>query len=178
MTSPAASGIFKQVRYGAESTWNTAVASGGTSYQLRRVASTLSPDIAAFRSNEIQPDRQVHTFRHGTQMIRGALRGELSPLTYKDFFGALWGGAWTAGHSETITTGTNTLTWTAGPPGTLARTSGSWLSGGGFKKGDGVRVTGSSVTANNSRNLRIVALSATTMTFGGSDNEVISSGSD
>ena len=91
MTNPAASGIFKQTRYAVESTWNTPVAAGGTSYLLRRVSSTLSPDIAAFRSNEIQPDRQVHTFRHGTQMVRGALRGELSPLTYKDFFGALFG---------------------------------------------------------------------------------------
>jgi hypothetical protein len=177
MTAPAASGIFKQVRYGVESAWNTAPSSGGTSYQLRRVSSSLSPDIAAFRSNEIQPDRQVHTFRHGTQMVRGALRGELSPLTFKDFFGALWGGTWAGGTSDAIDASTRGLTWGAGPPGTLTGASGSFISDG-FKIGDVVRSSGSSVTANNARNLRITGLTALAMTFGASENEVIAAGSD
>lgn len=177
MTAPAASGIFKQVRYANEVTFNTAPSGGGTSYQLRRVASSLSPEIAGFRSNEIQPDRQVHFFRHGTQTVRGTLRGELSPLTYKDWFASLWGGTWVAGAVSSINTGTNTVTYVAGPPSTITRTTGSWITDG-LKLGDVIRIASSSVSANNARNLRITGLTATIITCGGSANELLTAGSD
>lgn len=165
MVAVAASGIFKQVRYANEVTYNVPVAGGGTSYQLRRVSSQLNPDIATFRSNEIQPDRQVHTFRHGTQQVRGTLRGELSPLTWKDFFAAIQGGTWTAGASSSVTGLTYVAPVHGTSRGTITRGSGSWITDG-FKLYDVIKLTGSTVAANNARNMRITGETATVLTIG------------
>lgn len=188
MTAVAASGIFKQVRYATESTFGAAASGGGTSQQLRRVTSQLNPEIATFRSNEIQPDRQVHTFRHGTQQVKGTMRGELSPATYKDFFASLLAGTFTAGVSSAISATSVNLTYTApvagSSAGTITRASGSWITDG-FKIGDVIRITGSGVAANNSRNFRVTALVALTMTVGPvpptggtAGNETLAAGTD
>lgn len=170
MAAPAASGIFKQLRIAAETTYGTApAASDASAYILRRVTCDVSPQIATFRSNEIRPDRQLVTFRHGTEQVRGTLRGELSPGSYKDIFASLLGGTWTTGATSTIVTSGNTLTAAAAvantSPGTFTRASGSWITDG-FKIGDIVRLTGSSVAANNNRNYRITALTALVMSVG------------
>jgi|HubBroStandDraft_4_1064222.scaffolds.fasta_scaffold01036_9 hypothetical protein len=169
MAAPAASGIFKQLRIDAESTYGVApTASDAGAYILRRVTCDIAPNIATFKSAEIRPDRQLVTFRHGTQQVRGTLRGELSPESYQDIFASLLAGAWTAG----ATTGSGlhaiTVTYVAanftGPvPATITRASGSFLTDG-FKWGDIVRITNSTVTANNNRNYRILGLTATVMT--------------
>lgn len=183
MVAVAASGIFKQVRYANESTYNVPVAGGGTSYQLRRVSSQLNPDIATFRSNEIQPDRQVHTFRHGTQQVRGTLRGELSPLTFKDFLAALQGGVWTAGASSSVTGLTYAAPVHGTSRGTITRSSGSWITDG-FKLYDVISLTGSTISANNARYMRITGESATVLTIGdigiagATSNEDLAAGTD
>jgi hypothetical protein len=167
MTAPAASGIFKQVRIDAESTYGVApVASDGSAYILRRVTCDISPNIAEFKSNEIRPDRQLVTARHGTQTIRGTLRGELSPTSYKDIFASLLAGAWTAGASSDISSVTVTYVAASfsGPvPATITRGSGSWITDG-LKWGDTIRIANSSVSANNARNFRILGLTPTVIT--------------
>lgn len=197
MVAPAASGIFKQIRIGVEATYGVAPSAGGTSQILRRVNSTINPDITTFKSNEIQPDRQLHTFRHGTQTVRGTLRGELSPDTYRMLFGSLFAGTgaltgmsggWSAGAVSSINSSSNTITYAAGvlatSPGTITRTSGSWITDG-LKIGDVIQVAGSSVTANNARNYRITNLTATIMSVGPTPpsggsfgNEVVTAGTD
>lgn len=167
MTAPAASGIFKQLRIDAESTYGVPPATSDTgAYVLRRVSCDISPDIATFKSGEIRPDRQLVTFRHGTQTIKGTLRGELSPTSYKDIFASLLAGSFTATSPITIASGANTLTYTAAASGvaaTIARTSGSWITDG-LKWGDIFRMTVSSVSANNNRNFRALGLTATVIT--------------
>lgn len=188
MTAPAASGILKQLRIDAETTYGVAPSAGDTAaYQLRRVTCDMSPDIATFKSAEMRRDRQLVTYRHGTQTVRGNLRGELSPKSYKDIFASLLAGAFAAGATTTIDTTGNTITYTAAvtstSPGTIARASGSWITDG-FKQGDVVRLSGSSVSANNARNYRITNLTALTMSVGptptatsGVGNEAVAAGS-
>ncbi len=165
MTAPAASGIFKQLRIDAESTYNVAPAAGDTNaYILRRVTCDIAPDIATFKSAEIRPDRQLVTFRHGTQQVRGTLRGELSPGSYKDIFASLLAGAFTAGASSNLAAVTVTYVAAAsGIPATITRSAGSFITDG-LKLLDVVRLTNSTVTANNARNYRVLGLTATVVT--------------
>jgi hypothetical protein len=61
---------------------------------LRRVASTLSLSKDAYQSGEIRSDRQIGDFRHGVKRVQGNISGELSPLTYADWFEAACRGTW------------------------------------------------------------------------------------
>ena len=158
-----ATGLFKQVRYKAETTFGTIAAASGAQL-LRRVSSNLSLKKQTYRSNEIQPDRQVRDFRHGVRSVGGSINGELSPATYKDFFAALLAAtSFTAG----VTTGAlTTVAAASGTPGTMTRSAGSWITDG-FKVGDVVQQTGWTTTGtnNNSRYWRVVALTATVMSL-------------
>lgn len=158
-------GLTKQVRYKAESTFGTAPGASGAQL-LRRVSSILDLDRASFASNEIQSDAQLRDMRLGIKSVSGNVSGELSPATYKDFMAAAMR---SSGFTAGATTGALTnVTAAAGPPGTFTRAAGSYISDG-FKVGDIVRwagwATGGS-TANNARNYRITTLSATVMTVG------------
>jgi len=154
-----ASGIFKQLRYKKETTWG--VAPGATGGQLlRRVTSDLNMVKESYESNEIRSDFQVADMRHGVRSVSGTINGELSPLTYADFFAAAMRKNAVAGSSAT------SLTITSSASGkTFARSTGSWLTDG-FKKGDVVRFTGytgGNVGMNN-QNYRIATLTATIIT--------------
>jgi hypothetical protein len=163
MTTPAASGIFKQIRIDSESTYGVAKATGDTgAYILRRVTCDVSPEIATFKSTEIRPDRQLVTYRHGTQTIRGTLRGELSPGSYADIFASLLAGAFTTGATSDLsgTTVTYVAASNTGPvAATITRAAGSFITDG-IKWGDTIILTNSSVSANNNRNFRILGLTA------------------
>ncbi len=165
MTTPAASGIFKQLRIDAEATYNVAPAAGDAAAQiLRRVTCDISPQIAGFKSSEIRPDRQLVTFRHGTQTVRGTLRGELSPNSYQALFASLLGGAWVAGSVSNLAAVTVTYVAAAsGIPATITRSAGSFITDG-IKRGDIVRLANSTIAANNARNFRVLGLTATVIT--------------
>lgn len=167
MTAPAASGIFKQLRIDAESTYGVAPAAGdAAAYILRRVTCDISPNIATFKSAEIRPDRQLVTFRHGTQQVRGTLRGELSPSSYKDIFASMLAGAWTAGSVSNLAAVTVTYVaanFTGPVPATITRSAGSFITDG-IKWGDIVRLANSTVAANNARNFRVLGITATVLT--------------
>jgi len=91
---------------------------------LRRVASTLAFTKDTYQSNEIRSDRQVADFRHGVRRVAGNVSGELSPLTYSDFFRASlrssWVAAVTASNTDFTTMvadrTTSTLTFSGGNP--------------------------------------------------------------
>src|SRR3954469_8795879 len=186
MPSPAASGILKQIRICPESVFGIPNApDDAQAYLMRRVYCDLSPQIATFQSQEIRRDRQLVTFRHGTQQVQGNLRGELSPTSYADIFAALLAGQWTTGVSASVPSGvTYTAAVTSVSPGKIERSSGSWLTDG-FKVGDVIRLAGSSVAANNNRNFRITELTALVMSVGpvptagsGVGNEALASGTE
>lgn len=162
--APVATGLIKQVRYASEgNTWAVMAAQNAADAKLlRRVASDISLQKATYRSNEIQPDRQVHDFRHGVRRVQGTLRGELSPLTWEAIFAQVLAGTFSTGGSTgagpSITTNAAVLNTS---PATLVRATGSWVTDG-FKIGDVVRISGSAATANNARNLRVTGITQTT----------------
>ncbi len=154
---PLQSNTNVTLRYGAESTFGTAVAAGGTSQLLRRVSTGLSLTKDAFQSNEVRSDQQVFDSRHGTRRVTGGLQGELSTATYDAFMEAVLRGTWAAGVSVNLSTFTNvTATTTA-----FVASAGSFITSG-FKVGDVVRLAGFS-HANVGKNFRITALTATNM---------------
>lgn len=166
MVAPAASGIFKQLRIDAESTYGIAPAAGDTNAQLlRRVTCDIAPNIATFKSAEIRPDRQLVTFRHGTQTVRGTLRGELAPGTYTDtIFASLLACTPAAGSISDLSAVTVTYVAAAsGTPATITRSAGSFITDG-IKWGDIIRLANSSVSANNARNFRVLGITALVIT--------------
>ena len=135
---------------------------GASSAQiLRRVSSSLSLAKDTYQSNEIRSDRQLTDFRHGTKRVQGNISGELSPLTYADFFEAACRGTWSvsavASDEATLTSAaadnaTSKFTFAGGDPVAV-----------GFRVGMVVRFTSLSEAANNGKNFLILA-------FGGSSN--------
>jgi hypothetical protein len=171
MAQVTASGILKQVRLAPETTFGVPLVGSSTSAQLlRRVSSDINPTVASYQSQEIQPSRQIHDFRHGLRGVQGQLKGELSPGTYASVFAGALAGTFTAGASANAAA-LGTVTATAAvvntSPGTFTRSIGSFLTDG-FKLGDLVRLTGMGTTgaANNNRNYRITGLTATVLSVG------------
>jgi hypothetical protein len=155
-----ATGIAKQLRYKAESSWG--VAPGATGAQLlRRVSSDLSLKKATFESGELLSHYQRQDFRHGTRSVEGTINGELSPGTYKDFFAAALRRAYAA--VAPITALSLTIAGT-GPTFTVTRSTGSWLTDG-IKAGQVGRITAGAVNAANlNKNLLVLSLTATVLT--------------
>ena len=158
---PISTGVAKQVRYKKETTWGTAPVVVTGAQLLRRVTSNLDLAKQTYQSAEIRSDYQIADFRHGVRSVNGAINGELSPGTYKDFFAA----ALRADYATPATTGALiTVTATVAAP-QFVRSTGSWLTDG-FKVGDVVRHSGWATTGvpNNARNFLITALTATDKT--------------
>jgi hypothetical protein len=154
-----ASGIAKQVRYKAESAYNTAPGASGAQ-SLRRVESSINVDKDTYASAELRTDYQISDFRHGTRRTSGSIKGELSPLTYADFMAAALRKDFVAG----VSAASLSLTIAGAGPYTVTRATGSWLTDG-FKAGDVVRITAGSVNASNlNKNLYVVSLTATILT--------------
>lgn len=156
-----AAGVAKKLVIAKESAWGTAVAAGGTSEYLRRVESTIDLEKDTYQSAEIRSDFQVSDFRHGVRRVRGSIRGELGLGSYDLFMAAALrkdfavGGSYTAGVGTGITSDSGAKTFT--------RAGGSWISDG-FRVGHVVRFSNLAATANNDKNFRITALTATVMT--------------
>lgn len=164
MTAPA-TGLFTSVGIKAETTFGTAAGASGAQL-LRRTACTVNAEAAFFKSQEINPDRQLRDSRKGAKSIKGDLDGELSPGTYASLFAAILGAS---AFTSVVTTGAQTdITAAAGPPGTFTTAGSVNFLTLGFKVGDIVRCSGWTTTgaANNARNYRISALTATVMTVG------------
>ena len=125
---------------------------------LRRVSSSLSLSKDTYQSNEIRSDRQIADFRHGTKRVQGNVAGELSPLTYADFFEAALRGTWAAAvtKDEAIFTSaaadnaTSKFIFAGGNPVTE-----------GFRVGMVIRFTGLSEAANNGKNFTILGFGGT-----------------
>lgn len=136
-------------------------ASGGQI--LRRVSSTLALSKDTYQSNEIRGDRQIVDFRHGVKRVQGNISGELSPLTYADFFEAAFRGTWaaavTASQSDftsvSADNATSKFTFSAGNPVTK-----------GFRVGMMIRFGTLSDADNNAKNFLILA-------FGGTQNREV-----
>jgi hypothetical protein len=172
MTMPLAEGVSARVSYkfyssgviAANAEPDTATDPGASGAQiLRRVSASLKLGKDTYQSNEIRSDRQIADYRHGTRRVSGSVTGELSPLTYADWFEAAFRGTWEAAVAldETDLTSVaasasgNSLTFAAGDPVAL-----------GLRVGHVVRLTNASTAGDNAKNFLILA-------FGGSSNRTL-----
>jgi hypothetical protein len=161
----AAAGVYKKVATKRESTYGTLAGAAGARY-LRRVEFTADLNKDTYKSNELRPDMQVSDFRHGVRRVPVALKGELSPGAYSDELSQLLRKDFAAvsaitGASVTIAAGSIV----GGiQQYTVTRATGSYLSDG-VKIGDIMRLSVGTLNANNiSKNLWILALTATVAT--------------
>lgn len=167
-----AEGVSGQLAYKAYSTGVISANSQPTSSSdpgasgaqiLRRVSSTLNLKKDTYQSNEIISHRQITDFRHGKKMVDGAVSGEFSGLTYRDFFEAACRGTWAAAVTATVTDFTSVACDNSGSTITLG--GGNPVTKG-FRAGMVVQFTGLSDTDNNSKNFLILS-------FGGSNNRTM-----
>lgn len=137
------------------------VMGSGAGQLIRRVSSSLNTQKDGFASNEVLPNYQIASFRHGGQRVGGQIEGELSTESYDAWFEALLRGNWANGASISETGHTSV----AASGSVFTFGSGSLITAG-FKLGDTVRFSGLSGPAapNNAKNFRVVGLTATTLT--------------
>lgn len=161
--STLATGIYKKLTYKKQASQGT-IATGGaaTGQAMRRVTSTLNLKKPLYASQEINPSQQRRGGRHGVWSVEGAINGELSVSTHRDFMESLLRAPSAAGGSSALSdittadTGTNI--------GTLTTAGGNFITDG-HKVGDIVVMSGYTVaTANNAKKMVIAALTTTVMT--------------
>lgn len=170
---PLAEGVSARIAYKAHTTGvitpgsepvlsSDPAATGGQI--LRRVSSTLSLSKDTYQSNEVRGDRQIADYRHGVRRVQGNISGELSPLTYGDFFEAASRGTWAAAiaakdytdfTSVAADNASSKFTFGGGNPVTE-----------GFRVGMVIRFTDLSEAANNGKNFVILS-------FGGSNGREV-----
>lgn len=151
------------VAYKAETTLGVApTASGATRFRPNPGAG-LSLKRATIRSNEIRADLKTSMPRLGSKRVDGSYPADLSVGTFDPLFEAVTRGTWTAANVITQATGTS-VTATAGPPGTIVRAAGSWITDG-VRVGDVGKLNATGGPAgNNNINLRVVGVTALTLT--------------
>lgn len=151
------------VDFKLESTFNTVPTASGASRFRPNAGAGISLKRALIKPNEIRPDMKTSMPRLGSKEATGGYAGDASTGTFDIGFEAVSRGTWVAAVVLTQATGTS-VTATAGPPGTIVRASGSWLTDG-VRVGDVVRLNASGgPAANNNRNLRVTAVVALTLT--------------
>jgi hypothetical protein len=144
--------------YKAEGTFGTAAgASGATLFRLTKA--NFNMDKKAIASAEVRPDRLPVMGRHGFRAVNGTAQGEMSLGSFDSLIEALMFDTWSSALSVNLSTFTNVSF--AGNTATAA--SGSFITQG-FRVGDVVRGSGTTNAANNNKNKRITALTATVMT--------------
>jgi hypothetical protein len=160
MMATAASGVFKKVARKREVTYGL-VPSAASAQLLRRVKSTWDLNKDTYKSNEIRPDLQVYDFRHGVRRMSGKLDGELSPGAYSDELSSIVKRDFAA---VTPIAGASITIAGTGPTWTVTRAAGSFLTDG-VKVGDVIQLSvGTFNAANITKNLWVVALTATVAT--------------
>ena len=155
---PTATGINKIVSYKKETTFGVLPAAAGAQ-TIRRVSSSFNLAKETYQSEEIRTDYQLSDFRHGVRSVEGNVSGELSTGTYADFLASALARNWTAATPTTL--GSTTIA-SVGGTYTITRTTGSYLTDG-VRVGNVIRLTGFA-TANNDKNLLVIALTATVAT--------------
>lgn len=161
MTGILANGVNKILTIAKETTFGVAPTTGGQ--ELRRTSSTIGVARENFTSNEITSHQQVSDMKLGTRSATGTIEGELSPKTYSDFMAAVLRKDFVAGGTFSATTGDGIVSSSVSKTFTRANATESFIDDG-FKVGDIVRWTNLAATANNNKNFRITALTATVMT--------------
>lgn len=167
-----ATGVNKRLVFKKQSALGTPADNSGGQY-LRRTQSTLDLNKATYQSQEIRPSQQVADMRHGVVSVAGNISGELSIGSYQSFIESMLRQAAQTAITTTALTNVTAAT-TTGNLGTFTRAAGSYITDG-FRVGQVIRWTGwtSPATANNTKNMLIIALTATVMTVATLDGSAI-----
>jgi hypothetical protein len=149
------------VAFKAESVFNTPVSGAGATQFRFAPSSGLSLKRAEIVDPEVRKDGMSSPSRLGSKAVAGSYVGTLSQATFEGLFAAVLRAntTWTAAVAITQATMTSITTTTS----TIVAAAGSWITQG-VRVGDIVVLTGHATTANNSRNLRVTAVSASTIT--------------
>jgi len=150
-----------RVIHAVQSARGTKALSGAASKVLRTAGGPgIKLTKASTASGEVRNDGLSTRGRHGTQKTASSYNAELSLGSHDAIIEALMRGTWdatgltlTASDFTSITTTANTIVWASGSPIT-----------GGLRVGDVIRLVDADTAANNDRNLRVTALSSTTIT--------------
>lgn len=114
----------------------------------------------AIESNEVRRDGMRARGRHGSQQASGAYDTELSLGSLDDIIAAVMRGSWGSADLAITQVAMTSVTTTTS---TIVAAGGSWITQG-LRVGDIIRATGLPDAANNSKNLRITGLTASTIT--------------
>lgn len=159
MPIQSASGLLLAYRR-ETGTIGTLAPNDATAKVVPYVSHSLALSKSAIASEEVRPDFQRATMRHGNRGLGGDLQLQLQCGTYNELMASAMRRDFAA---VTAITGL-TVTATAGAPH-FTRSAGSWITDG-LTVGMAVRFTGFTAGAavNNARNFTITALTATGMT--------------
>lgn len=148
------------VAFKPEVTFNTAPGDTGA----ERLRITGSPGMSLvktlIRSGEVRLDALSTQSRHGSQSVPASYNVEVSVDSLDTVLQANMRGTWVAAVAITQATMTSITTTT----NTIVAAAGSWLTQG-VRAGDVARLTGHATAANNSKNLRILSVTASTLTL-------------
>lgn len=160
---PIQSAVGVVLAFRRETTFGTLATNDATARQVPYVSHSLALSKSAIESEEIRPDYQVATMRHGNRMVAGDMTLQLQAGTYSPLMEAVLRRDFATVPS--LSALTNVTAASTGAGGTFTRAAGSWITDG-LRVGMCVRMTGWTTTAtgNNARNYTIVGLTATVMT--------------
>lgn len=161
MPIQSAAGVVLSFR--RETTPGTLATNDATARHVPYISHGLMLSKDTINSEEIRPDFQMATMRHGNRQVGGPLAFQLQTGTYSPLMEAALRRDFAV--VTTLSALTNVTAASVGSGGTFTRGTGSWITDGLFV-GLVVRMTGWTTTAtgNNARNYTIVALTATVMT--------------
>jgi hypothetical protein len=114
----------------------------------------------AIQSQIVRQDGQQLRGRHGSRRTAGTYSSEIGIGRADPVIEAIMRGTWSAADLAVTQATMTSITTTTN---SIVATSGSWITAG-LRVGDVVRATGLPDAANNGKNLRIVGLTATTIT--------------
>lgn len=150
------------VAYKAESTFNTPASGAGGTIFRPNAGPGLKLARPSVRSNEIRADGKTSMGRLGSKSVAGSYSADLSVGTFDPLLEAIFRGTYVPAVAITFATMTS-ITTQAGPPSTITAAAGSWITQG-VRVGDVIRLSGHSTAANNSKNLRVTAVTALILT--------------
>lgn len=141
------------------------IASGGSGFVLR-IAGGPGAKITknVYGSNEVRRDGMRSRGRHGQRRVSGTYTVEVSLDNMDGLYEAVFQGTYSTALAlsesdfTSLAIASNVITLGSGSPISL-----------GLRVGDVIRLTNMSTAANNSKNLRIIALTATTITIAAAD---------
>lgn len=161
------------VSYKVEVTTGVAVFGGSGKEFRKNSGSGLALTRTTINPNEVRSDGKMSMGRLGSRTVAGTLGADCSVSTFDDLFEGGIRSTWAT--ATAITQATAGLTSITTNATSIIASAGSWLTAG-MRVGDVFVMTGHSTVANNSRNLRVTAV--TTLTLSVAETLIADAGAD